>query len=65
MSLTKLIEAVWIVTGGRPMQLIGHAFTDRVSGNAVRYWRDRLGRVWMAEGAWSLFRVRALEQEGR
>lgn len=64
MTLARLIEAVWRVTGGRPMRDVGHAFTDHVSGNAVRYWRDRLGRVWMAEGAWSLFRVRAMEGRG-
>lgn len=56
-DLARLIGAVWKLTGGRPMRRIGYAFTDVVSGAAVYYWRDRLGRVWMAEGAFSMFRV--------
>lgn len=43
--------------GGRPMRCLGYAFTDKVSGRTVFYWRDRLNRDWLAEGAWSLFRV--------
>lgn len=45
------------LTGGRPMQWLGFAFTDIVSGKAVHYWRDSFGRKWMANGSWSLFRV--------
>ena len=45
-------------TGGRPMQRIGHAFTDNVSGKEVDYYVDKFGRFWMAEGPWSLFRVK-------
>lgn len=41
------------------MKFLGFAFTDCVSGRCVFYWRDTLGRKWMAEGAWSLFRVEA------
>lgn len=44
--------------GGRPMQCEGFAFADIVSGRHVYYWRDRLGRSWLAENAWALFRVR-------
>ena len=49
----------WIMrlTGGRPMILTGFAFTDVISGESVNYYVDRLGRHWMATGAWSLFRV--------
>lgn len=39
------------------MRRLGHALTDRVTGNSVYYWQDKLGRYWMAEGPWSLFRV--------
>lgn len=46
------------LTGGRPMSNMGYAFTDIVVGRPVYYWRDRLGRGWMANGAWSIFRVR-------
>jgi hypothetical protein len=42
---------------GRPMRRTGYAFTDRVSGRAVYDFVDTLGRKWMAEGPWSLFRV--------
>lgn len=45
------------ITSGRPMIKEGYAFTDSVAGRPVYYWRDRLGRRWMANGAWSLFRV--------
>lgn len=45
------------LTGGRPMRYEGYAFTDRVAGYAVNYYTDRLGREWLAENAWSLFRV--------
>lgn len=45
------------LTGGRPMTNRGYAFTDIVSGRPVYYWRDQFGRAWMANGAWSLFRV--------
>lgn len=43
--------------GGRPMKREGLAFVDKVSGASVNYYTDRLGRRWMAENAWSLFRV--------
>ena len=67
MTLERLIEAVERATGGRPMRVIEYAFTDAVSGRGVWYWRDRVGRVWMAENAWSLFRVPAIlrAMEGR
>jgi len=48
---------LWKLTGGRPMTRLEFAFTDRVTGKSVHYWRDRLGREWLAEGAFSLFRV--------
>jgi hypothetical protein len=46
----------------------GFAFTDVVSGRPVFYWIDAMGREWLAENSWSLFRVRtgraALAKEG-
>lgn len=50
----------WIfkLTGGRPMARTGFAFTDSVSRESVCYYTDKLGRNWLATGAWSLFRVR-------
>lgn len=54
-----MIDLFFRLTGGRPMVDCGGAFSDEVSGNGVRYYRDRLGRLWMADsGPWSLFRVR-------
>ena len=35
----------------------GYGFFDNVVHRHVFYWRDRLGRRWMAFGPWSLFRV--------
>jgi hypothetical protein len=48
------------LTGGRPMVRMEYRFTDHVSGKPVYYYKDAFGRVFMATGAWSLFRV-ALE----
>lgn len=45
--------------GGRPMRRESTAFVDRVSGATVGYYIDTLGRRWMAENRWSLFRVPA------
>lgn len=36
----------------------GYVFTDIVTGRGVYHYLDKLGREWLAEGAWSLFRVR-------
>lgn len=46
-----------LLTGGRPMVYEGCAFVDVVVHREVNYYRDRLGRRWMAFSAWSLFRV--------
>lgn len=47
----------WLL-GGRPMTALDEPpFIDVVSGHTVRYWQDRYGRQWMAEGPWSGFRV--------
>lgn len=51
-------ETLARLLGGRPMMCEGFAFTDLVSGRSVYYWRDRLGRPWLAESAWASFRVR-------
>jgi hypothetical protein len=48
---------VWRLTGGRPMIREGFNFTDRVSGESVCDYRDRLGRRWMATSKWARFRV--------
>ncbi len=46
------------LTGGRPMTFIGSAFTDAVSGESVKYYKDYFGRTWMATSACNWFRVR-------
>ena len=33
------------------------AFVDRCSGASVSYYVDTLGRRWLAENRWALFRV--------
>lgn len=52
------MKLFWWLTGGRPMQLDGFAFTDTVVNQPVYYFTDRFGRRWMAHNRWSLFRVR-------
>ncbi len=49
----------WILDRLIPMQRVGHAFMDRVSGKPVDYYRERRGRIVMAEGPWAQFRVPA------
>lgn len=39
------------------MKREGCAFIDIVSGKEVNYYTDTLGRKWLANSAWSLFRV--------
>lgn len=46
-----------VILGGRPMTRICYAFTNAVNGKPVYYFDDRLGRQWLAEHAWSRFRV--------
>ena len=55
--MITLVVCLGLLLGGRPMQWLSFAFTDSVSGKPVHYWRDRLGRYWLASGKWSLFRV--------
>jgi hypothetical protein len=45
------------ILGGRPMKYQGCMFIDCVSGLEVNHYIDRLGRHWLANSAWSLFRV--------
>lgn len=51
------------LTHGRPMICFCWAFTDTVSHKPVYLWADRFGRYWLAEKAWSLFRVRSEQPE--
>lgn len=39
------------------MKYVDVAIVDVVSQRSVYQWIDRLGRKWLAEGPWSLFRV--------
>jgi hypothetical protein len=48
--------------GGRPMRREAFAFNDQCSGASVGYYIDSLGRRWMAENRWALFRVPAAHQ---
>lgn len=54
--LQRLILAL---LNGRPMTFERHAFTDRVTGQPVGYWKDTAGRRWMATSRWGWFRVEA------
>lgn len=48
--------------GGRPMTYIGQAFYDSIGGVQVNYYRDSLGRDWLATNRWALFRVPATKK---
>lgn len=56
-NLQRVRDRIAAATGGRPMTLVAHEFSDVVSGRAVFSWRDRVGRFWLAEHRWALFRV--------
>lgn len=46
-------------TGGRPMKKTDEeGFWDKVAQRKVNFYLDAFGREWMANGSWSLFRVR-------
>ena len=50
--------------GGRPMRRESLAFVDRCPGASVSYYVDTLGRRWLAENRWALFRVPAEAHHG-
>ena len=57
--MSTFIKILMFLTGGRPMTVIGDGFTDIVSGERVKIYRDYYGREWMASaGKWSRFRVK-------
>ena len=47
-----------VLTGGRPMTRGAYRFRSEINGEPVCYFTDAFGRLWLAEGPWSLFRVR-------
>lgn len=49
------------LTGGRPMQ----RYERTGMTTTLPMWRDGYGRAWLAEGAWSSFRVRVPEYDAR
>lgn len=61
--MSTLARLFFRITGGRPMKREGFALFDYVAQKGIFYYRDRdRGVRWMAEGAWSLFRVRSVRQ---
>lgn len=56
-SIRAARTILFSVTGGRPMKREGPAFYDFIGHLGVSYYRDKLGRRWLAEGPWSKFRV--------
>lgn len=53
----------YLITGGRPMKMNKHLFVDAIDRKNVYSFEDKFGRMWMANGAWSTFRVRNEENE--
>lgn len=52
-----MMNLIWAITGGRPMTHLMDAFPDVVGGGMVGFYRDKFGRVWLADGPWSSTRV--------
>lgn len=44
------------------MTYTGPAFYDSIGGVRVNYYRDSLGRDWLATSRWALFRVPATKK---
>jgi len=57
------MKILYKIFGGRPMAYLGFNFTDIVSGKPVNNYRDKFGRLWMAENRWGWFRVRLIQRE--
>jgi len=55
--VNRLLKFLLRLTGGRPMYRGKPLFTDVVSGKTVYHYTDRLGRDWMANRGFHLFRV--------
>lgn len=51
-----------LLTGGRPMIKLGYAFTDFLSGEKYYDFIDQKGRLWVANGKWSLTRMKDSEE---
>jgi len=47
----------YVVTGGRPMQLICESRHVPEKGKPMHRYLDKFGRVWLAAGPWARFRV--------
>lgn len=58
MKFEKSLKLLYKITGGYPMKRIDNAFIDIVSSKPVYYYKDTLGRVWLAEHAFATFRVK-------
>jgi hypothetical protein len=56
------MKLFYMLTGGRPMKRIRHAFTDIVVGKPVYEFKDRFGRRFLAYNCWAWFRV-SLDEE--
>ena len=54
----RILRLLMRITGGRPMERLEYRFRDTITNRPVYYYKDYFGRVWMATGAWSLFRVK-------
>lgn len=48
--------------GGRPMRRESCLFVDQCNGGEVNLYTDTLGRKWMAQSPWALFRVAREDQ---
>lgn len=55
--MIKIKRVIAQILGGRPMYFDRHAFFDHIGCEDVNVFTDRLGRRWLANHRWSLFRV--------
>lgn len=64
--MLRQLRKLWHLTGGRPMMPVKFSHVSRLRGKHPRkvwYYRDRLGRTWLATSPWSRFRIRPIEKE--
>lgn len=58
-TLGVIMKFVWKITGGRPMIFEGLSIRHPVTGKEINYYKDRLGRRWLASSPWSINRRRS------
>lgn len=58
------LEWIYRLSGGLPLARTSSTIKIKHNGRTFEYYQDKLGRVWLATGPWSLLRVLRTEKYG-